>query len=511
VSSRTRLVEALLVAAFLPLALGTLYVPHFDWEEVWTASPAIELLTGDAENRYYRALTVGRFSVPLFRGPYIGAVTAWAIFPFFAVLGVHLWVLRVGEIAAALAVAWAGSRAARGLAGPRAGALALFFLLFQANRFMYAKRGFYGDLWSQQLFVALAALFFARWLKERRRRDAFAWSVMLGLGVYAKLLLLWHALASAAVYALVSRLYFKRRDLKEAGAFAAGLLLSPYVWLNVLSGGHEAKMMLDRLSHAREIYGGLAAITGIRDFGFLEFCGMRLTSAWRALTFLAPQRPLPPLSLPLGALLAAPYAAVAVFLARAKPGDRARRWAVGAWAAIVLAEFAGLCVPVESAGPPGYDHAMVVLPLALIAAAVALDASIRRNWTLGAAAAGLFAGHLALSFGAALQPNRLRLGPEWIQLVDDLRARGVTRPTTVETLPALRWMLWMASDGSVRPRSRAVEQTAEPGWYIVPRDDASRRDFLAAARRRGLAHAEERPLRGGLDRPLALHRLVAAE
>jgi hypothetical protein len=506
-ADRQFLIRCALAGAYLALAIWKLHTPAVGFEQILPVSAVLANLTGDpGVQTYYKWFDLGGWVVPVFRGHYIGAVVEYLMFPLMAVLGPNAAALRLGEILIALASALILSAAVGRLAGRRAGTLALFLTLFHSTYFCFSKTGFFSELAPQTLFAALSAYCFVRWSLDRRPGWAFLWALMLGLGVYAKLLMLWHALGYVMVYLVHWLLWDKPFRWKEALAFAAGLALSPYALLNLSGGGHAARVMISRLQTRHELYDALSGVLGKPDFGFWDFCLLRLEAAVYSLTHLTPQIPIVKPSVPLMLLLGAAYVPLAVYLWRGADKTAVRR-TTASWVLVCLVFYAGLCTPVESFGE-GYDHATPVLVLALAALAVALDRLIRRGPRLCLAALLLYAGHLAV-IAKFLQRglDDLRANNSAERVLDYMLSRGIHRPVCVSGNQDFALTVTLLSEGRVRPRPSYREELLAPGpdWYVAavtsrPEDDVRYKivhakaaaEFEDLLRRKGLRETDRR-------------------
>jgi 4-amino-4-deoxy-L-arabinose transferase-like glycosyltransferase len=243
---------ALAIALFVALAAYQLDLPGLHYDEAKEAGVnAMQLLTGQPVTAFRdAAVTLGPWRVPLMVQDYIGNLNALLAVPFLAVGGINTPALRALPIAlAALTIVfvWLITRRLR---GPLAAAVAALLLAVSPSFVFWSRQGIFVTNITALLFMA-ALWTGLLWWEERRTRHLLITAFLCGLGIYAKLLFVWAALALLAVAAaayLVERRAKSARPLglngrALAAAIAAfALPLTPLILFNLRTGGTFASI-----------------------------------------------------------------------------------------------------------------------------------------------------------------------------------------------------------------------------------------------------------------------------
>ncbi|MCX6021002.1 MAG: hypothetical protein NTZ05_04585, partial [Chloroflexi bacterium] len=204
---RGLLADAGLLAAAL-LIYGALSLPHLDlpglyYDEAVDAIPAMQLLTHQ-EVTLTRGAGVEFRSrqLPLMAMDYVGAVHTYAAAPFFAWFGVGAVPLRLMTVAGGALTVALTFVLGRMLFGSAAGALAALLLAVHPSFIFYVRQGVHvSSLLSVMTVGSLVGLW--HWRRTGSVPALLVGSFLLGLGLWTKILFLWHITALVAVGGLM--------------------------------------------------------------------------------------------------------------------------------------------------------------------------------------------------------------------------------------------------------------------------------------------------------------------
>lgn len=238
---------ALALALFIALAAYQLDLPGLHYDEAKEAGlNAMQLLTGQPVTAFRDATVgIGPWRIPLMVQDYIGNLNALLAVPFLAVGGINTPALRALPIALAaltLVFAWL---IARRLRGPLAAGVTALLLAVNPSFVFWSRQGIF--VTNITALLLMAALWTGlRWWEARRPRDLILTAFLCGLGIYAKLLFVWAAIAlvtvAGGVY-LVQRARKRGRPLgltlRSVALAAVALIvpLLPLILFNLRTGG----------------------------------------------------------------------------------------------------------------------------------------------------------------------------------------------------------------------------------------------------------------------------------
>lgn len=252
--SATRPVVALavlpLVLAMIIFSAATVYqlqLPGLHYDEAKEAGVnAMQLLTGQPVTAFRDAtVRIGSLRIPLMVQDYIGNLNVLLAVPFLAVGGINTVALRALPLVLAALTLFLTWKIAVRLGGPWAGAAAALLLAVNPSFVFWSRQGIFVTNITALFFVA-ALWFGLLWWESRRGRYLVLVALACGLGVYAKLLFVWVALA-LFVIGLAALVWARRRrpgagDWPGARTLACAALafllpLTPLILFNLQTGG----------------------------------------------------------------------------------------------------------------------------------------------------------------------------------------------------------------------------------------------------------------------------------
>jgi hypothetical protein len=238
---------ALALGLFVALATNQLDLPGLHYDEAKEAGlNAMQLLTGQPVSAFRDATVgIGRWRVPLMVQDYIGNLNVVLAVPFLAAGGINTPALRgLPILLAALTIVFAWLIARR-LGGSLAAAATALLLAVNPSFIFWSRQGIFVTNITALLFMA-ALWTGLLWWETRRPRHLVVTAFLCGLGIYAKLLFVWAALAllvvATAAY-LLTRAGGQARALNlnrrvAAIASAAFLVpLAPLILFNLRTDG----------------------------------------------------------------------------------------------------------------------------------------------------------------------------------------------------------------------------------------------------------------------------------
>jgi hypothetical protein len=243
---------------FSALAAYQLELPGLHYDEAKEAGVnAMQLLTGQPVTAF-RAATVGLgpWRIPLMVQDYIGNLNVILAVPFLAIGGINTVALRALPLVLAALTLFLTWKVAARLGGPWAGGAAALLLAVNPSFVFWSRQGIFVTNITALFFMA-ALWFGLLWWEGRRPRDLVLTALFCGLGVYAKLLFVWAAIAlfllGLAALAWERRVQrdgedrSARRGLPRIRTLAVSLLafllpLAPLILFNLRTGGTFASI-----------------------------------------------------------------------------------------------------------------------------------------------------------------------------------------------------------------------------------------------------------------------------
>ncbi|TAK33801.1 MAG: hypothetical protein EPO21_11745, partial [Chloroflexota bacterium] len=189
------LIPALALALFLSFSLSQLELPGLYYDEALDAVPAMRLVLGQPLELVRNAgLRIAGHTLPLMAMDYVGPINTYLLIPFFAFLGVsvdsiRLMTVAVGALTILLYYFFLRELFNRGVA-----AIAVLLLAVSPSFIFWTRQGIH--VTSVMTAIAggsLLALLY--WWRTRRTWSLCLGCFLLGLGITAKLLFLWYAIA----------------------------------------------------------------------------------------------------------------------------------------------------------------------------------------------------------------------------------------------------------------------------------------------------------------------------
>ncbi len=255
-------IVVLALVLFTALSAQNITLPGLYYDEALDVVPAMQLLQGaPVEPVRGAGVTIARRTFPLMVMDYVGTVNTYLALPIFAVLGVHVTPVRLLPILLAGLTLVLGYVLAAELFDWRVAAITVLLLAVDPSFVFFSRMGIH--VTSVMSVCAVGSLVaFLRGGKTGRQRWLAVGGLLLGIGLWAKVLFLWWIVALGlgwAVLGLESRRHGGRepRGNSEAGiramsAFirvpcdppqcvvaAAGFLLGawPLLAYNAMTGG----------------------------------------------------------------------------------------------------------------------------------------------------------------------------------------------------------------------------------------------------------------------------------
>lgn len=202
---KTRAVEVALLllglGAFLVLTLYQISLPGLHYDEAVEVLPAMQLLLGQPVITHRGSgIHLGGRVFPIMVMDYIGALNTYLTLPFFALLGINAFAIRLMPILVGVLTLLLTYRLGRELYNPRVGVVAALLLAMQPSFVFWSRQGIFVTNITAPIALA-CVLCTVRWWRGGAVRNLYAAAFLAGLGLYAKFLFLW--IIGALVVALV--------------------------------------------------------------------------------------------------------------------------------------------------------------------------------------------------------------------------------------------------------------------------------------------------------------------
>lgn len=203
---KTRAIEVALLllglGAFLTLTLYQISLPGLHYDEAVEVLPAMQLLLGQPVITHRDSgIHLGGRLFPIMVMDYIGALNTYLTLPFFALLGINVFAIRLMPILVGVLTLLLIYRLGHELYNPRVGVVAALLLAVQPSFVFWSRQGIF--VTNVTAPIALACVLYGmRWWRSGPARNLYAAAFLAGLGLYAKFLFLW--IIGALVVALVA-------------------------------------------------------------------------------------------------------------------------------------------------------------------------------------------------------------------------------------------------------------------------------------------------------------------
>jgi len=197
--------QAMLVAlglvVFLALCLYQIELPGLHYDEAREAAvPAMQLIMGQPVETFRGSgiRITGRL-FPLVVTDYIGALNIYLLVPFFALLGSNVFALRLMPVVFAALTLLVTYRLAQQLFNRRVAVINCLLLAVNPSFIFWSRQGVFVTSITGTIAVA-SLLCWLHWYREGRARYLYWGAFLFGLGLYAKLLVLWVIVALGATF-----------------------------------------------------------------------------------------------------------------------------------------------------------------------------------------------------------------------------------------------------------------------------------------------------------------------
>ena len=306
--ARDAIVLAIAVVVFLALSLQNIALPGLYYDEALDVVPAMQLLQGTPVEPVRGAgLTLAGRTFPLMVMDYVGTVNTYLALPLFAVLGISVTSVRLLPILLAVLSLILGYRLATKLFDWRVAAFATLLVATDPSFVFFSRMGIH--VTSVMTVFALGSLLaLLRWGRTGHDRWLGLCGLLLGLGLWAKVLFLWWIVALAIAW-IVWRSVGRRSEaggsLQKGRMGARGVLIllagivagSAPLWLyNLMSGGtftsfgRNAVVTDQGVSNLNVIANMATAIDSFRvllDGRYFWFLGKQLANPLNVIAFAA--------------------------------------------------------------------------------------------------------------------------------------------------------------------------------------------------------------------------------
>lgn len=267
-------VLGLALVTYAALSLYQLELPGLYYDEAADAVPAMQLLLGQPlEPVREAAIWVGDIGLPLMVMDYVGAINTYLLLPFFALLGVEVFALRLAMVAVGGLTIVLCYGLGRELFGPdgSGAALAALLLAVHPSFVFFSRQGSHVTSITAALAVASLCCLL-RWHRGKGNGHLYLGALLLGLGLWAKVLFLWFIVAALGVYLIARRFGSTGTPIRwDKGIVAVVAFLLgawPLLLYNVETGG-----TLEVLRHY-----SIISQYGVNNLAILTNLGARLDS-----------------------------------------------------------------------------------------------------------------------------------------------------------------------------------------------------------------------------------------
>jgi hypothetical protein len=202
------------LVVFLALCLYQIELPGLHYDEAREAGvPAMQLLMGQPVETFRGSgIRITGTVFPLMVTDYIGALNIYLLLPFFALLGIDVFALRLMPIVFAALTLFLTYLLAQQLFNKRVAVITYLLLAVNPSFIFWSRQGVFVTSITATIAVA-SLLCWLRWYRERRARYLYMATYLFGLGLYAKLLFLWVIVALGATF-LVLKISSLRKGLR---------------------------------------------------------------------------------------------------------------------------------------------------------------------------------------------------------------------------------------------------------------------------------------------------------
>ncbi|MBI2845984.1 MAG: glycosyltransferase family 39 protein [Chloroflexi bacterium] len=259
------------LAIFTAFSLHQLPLPGLHYDEAQEVIPAVQLILGHptAPLAGGAVLFFGR-QLPLMIQNYIGAINTYLALPFFKILGISVFSLRLIGVVIGILTLVAAYRMAKILFDFRVASLTALLLAINPSFIFWSRQGtFVTSVLS--LLTATSLFAFVLWYKTRKPGFLYLGFFILGVGVWAKLSFLWFW-GGFFIAGMTTIIYLSRKEQATIGLggkrLLAGLLFliigaSPLLLYNLQTQGTVEEI----LRYLNTSYYGLSNIAFFSNLG----------------------------------------------------------------------------------------------------------------------------------------------------------------------------------------------------------------------------------------------------
>ena len=253
---------ALICSLFFILASYNIKLPGLYYDEALDVVPTMQLVTGQLVEEH-RSIEILGHRLPIMVSEYVGAVSTYLTLPFFLLLGVGVFSLRLTTIVFAVGTITFTFYFLKLFFDRKVAFLAAFLLAVNPAFIMWSRQG--NHVSSLMSFMATGSLYcFYRWYKKRKGICLYVGAFLLGLGLCQKIIFLWF-IAALGLAVLTQRITLKEMvsfrtwiremtrkavgfGIKRLGfsLFSFGVGLSMMLWYNLTTPG-TIRMILSNL------------------------------------------------------------------------------------------------------------------------------------------------------------------------------------------------------------------------------------------------------------------------
>ncbi|HSE39445.1 MAG TPA: glycosyltransferase family 39 protein [Acidobacteriota bacterium] len=187
------------IALYLICSLLFLEKPGLYYDETFFVNVAL----GNKDGSFIELeAPIGKYRIPLMLMPYIGALKSYFYFPIFKFFGTSPATVRLPPIFLGLLTFFLTYLVVRNTLGSKIGVASI--ILFATDpSFIFMNKLDLGPIAFMMLFKMLSLLLLFRWLKEGSAWMLFLACLIMGLGIFDKVVFLWYVAAVAISLLLV--------------------------------------------------------------------------------------------------------------------------------------------------------------------------------------------------------------------------------------------------------------------------------------------------------------------
>ncbi|GEM_PF-3992787 len=293
------LILTLLSGVFLSLALHKLDVPGYQTDEGFYTVPAMNMMYGTSmDEAVVSKIHIGRITLPVMSGTYIGSTQIYLLLPFIKLFGPHFTASRIMPIFFACLVLWLTWMLCEALFNWRIALMSTALLACNPSYILWSRIGLQGEGPLLVFLFLSSLLFLMRWYTRGGQLSLYSAAFLLGVGLYTKLNFIFLIIAlafSAALFAAeLSAKIRGRHTLIAGGFFLLGVF--PLLYYNITEYFPTVHIIIDSVfdgSYGGENNAHIIANGILRIKQFIALLGggayytthMKTPNPWYALMF----------------------------------------------------------------------------------------------------------------------------------------------------------------------------------------------------------------------------------